>query len=190
MTSKNETDRFDELKIEAKELGMKGVHFSKDADHLSRRIAELKAKKTEAVEAAEAKAEEKDEEMVDETVAAPVVQDERPEFMRKKAPAMSVSSAGHNERLETLKRLEAMDPDSKYIYQPASMSDEKLAAKKLQRTGLTFNNDIICRTDRNKFHEVQEARNADQHRAMSSIDPSGTKIKSLEAQVKTIKPRE
>lgn len=161
MTSQEKTEN-SELIAEAKELGIKSPHMSS--------VIGLKKKVDDAKMATE------ETEKVEEVVAT--------EPVRKIAPSMVVSGVGEDSRTKLINELEASDPDCKYLFQAASVTDEQLKAKGLERTGQRLKNDIVVRTQKDSFTEYQKSKNEGQRRMMDSIDSVGTKIKSLKSQAK------
>lgn len=163
MTSQEKTDNA-ELIAEAKKLGIKGPHMCSPSV-LEQKVEDAKMETVEAVE-----------EVVQETVQA--------EPKRKIAPSMVVKGVNEDSRTKLISELEAQDPDCKYMFQAASVTDEQLLAKGLERTGKRLKNDIVVRTRKDSFVEYQKAKNEGQRKMMDSIDSVGTKIKSLNAQAK------
>ena len=143
MTSQTET--LEELKLKAKALKIKGAHLYKDADSLQAKIDEVKG---EAV-------------VAEVEVVAP---------KRKPAPKMSVGGILSDDRAELVAKLEAEDPDAKYIFQRGDISDKELAGKGLERTEHTLRNDVLCRTDREAYGEVQARKRKAQYESMQRID--------------------
>jgi hypothetical protein len=143
MTSQTET--LEELKLKAKALKIKGAHLYKDAESLQAKIDEVTG--------------------VDVVVAAVT---EAPK--RKKAPKMSVGGILSDDRAELVARLEAEDPDAKYIFQRGDISDRELAGKGLERTEHVLRNDVLCRTDREAYNEVQANKRKAQYDSMQRID--------------------
>ena len=68
---------------------------------------------------------------------------------------MSVGGILSDDRAELVARLEAEDPDAKYIFQRGDISNEELAGKGLERTEHTLRNDVLCRTDKEVYNEVK-----------------------------------
>jgi len=139
MTS--QTTKMEELKAEAKALGIKGAHFFKSEESLQDKIDSVKT-------------------------VEPVV--EQPK--RKPAPKMSVAGILTDDRAALVERLEKEDPDCKYIFQSGDISDRELAAKGLERTEYSLKNDILCRTDRESYIKVQDAKRQAQYDSMQRID--------------------
>ena len=149
MTSQTVT--LEELKAKAKTLKIKGAHLFKDVDSLQAKIDEVESKVEAEVEAIVEVAE----------VVAP---------KRKKAPKMSVGGILSDDRAELVARLEAEDPDATYIFQRGDISDRELAGKGLERTEHTLRNDVLCRTDRETYNEVQAKKREAQYNSMQRID--------------------
>jgi len=167
MTSQDGADRMEELLKEAKELKIKGAHFCKSEESLQKKIDEAKG----TVVAVEEQPKER-----------PVA----PKAKRKPAPKMSVANVGIDARAALLNKLEAEDPECKYLFQPFGTTAEALAAKSMERTSYTLGNEIVCRTDREAYYAVVEAKNEMQRRGMDAIDPNGQQIKSLTSRAKEL----
>ena len=139
MTSQIEKT-MDELKKEAKELGVKGYGLIKDRKLLLDKIEKAKAGK-----------------LAD-------------SGGRKKAPSMKVENILQDDRAALVKQLEKEDPECKYIFQSGAITDRELAAKGLERTGHQVRNDILCRTTKESYDEVQKAKRDFQFESMQNID--------------------
>jgi hypothetical protein len=153
----------EELKTKAKSLGIKGVHLYKKEDALQAKIDE--------VESGSVVTEEKPVEVV--------------EPKRKPAPKMTVANIMRDDRTLLVERLEAEDPDSKYIFQNSDITDAELAAKGLERTEHSLKNDILCRTDRQSYDEVQALKREAQYEAMQRIDGGKGIIDRVEERQRT-----
>ena len=160
----NTGSKREELLIEAKAMGLQGAHFCKTEESLQAKIdkAKMGLNRVEKPE--------------------PVVETPK----RKAPPKMSVANVGIDARAALLTRLEAEDPECKYQLQPFGITAEELTAKALQRTDHTIGNEIVCRTDREAYEAVVNAKNAMQRRSMDAIDPSGSKIKAHTARAKEL----
>lgn len=115
---------------------------------------------------------------------------------RKKAPKMQVASVGENTRAKLIAKLEADDPESKYLTQAASISSEEINAKGLEVVKksngdiMYHGSDIVCRTDKRSYYDWQNARSAHATEAMKAIDKDlsteggGRRIQSVTENVK------
>jgi len=103
---------------------------------------------------------------------------------RKPAPKMSVKSVSSDERTALVEKLEREDKGSKYIFQSASISDDELAAKGLERTEHKLRNDILCRTDRKSYEKWVDEHNTSELEAMQSIDGGSNTIGAHDASPK------
>jgi len=154
------------LIAKAKEAGVKGAHLYKTEAKLEAAIAKAgKPVEPKIVSIAEA--------------VEPSVQP------RKKAPKMNASNINRDDREELISRLEREDPDCKYCFEKADISDAKLAAKGFERTGHSVRNDIVVRTDKKSFAEYYNTKRDAQTRLMKSVDTDGTRIKSYTEAPKT-----
>ena len=164
-------ERLEKLKEQAKELGIKRVHLFKDPEKLQEKIDScLDSKKTDD----------------DEGIEEEAVQEE--EFdIRKPAPKMNVNVYRGNDRDNYIKSLNSKDPNCQYVYQSASISDEKLAMKGLERTPFSYKNDIICRTDKSNFEERLENKNNEDYKDMKTLESGDVEVGCFEAKAK--KPR-
>lgn len=157
MTSQINDERQEKLE-KAKSLGIKGAHLCSD-ETLDKKIAE-----EEAI----------------------IVTDKKADEPRKPAPKMKVERIGVNERDQLLRDLEDQDPDCKYSYQPVGVSQRKLDAIGLEATDITLGEEVVCRTDKKSFLDVQAAKNAKNRQMMNAVEAdSDIGIKSLTAQPKT-----
>lgn len=159
MTSQNKSEARQKLEAEAKELGLKGVHLGGD-ENLQKRINEAK-----------------------ETEAKPL------EAPRSKAPRMNVEGINRDDRAVMIEQLEREDPESKYIFQGADVTDRELKVKGFERTQYGVKNDIICRTNRESFDEFQDAKNRSNYESMKALEGknSSYEVPCLDAAPK--KPR-
>lgn len=166
MTSQVETN-IEELKAEAKSLGVKGWQLMKDPEKLQAKIDEAKA-----VEVAE---------------AAP---------KRKAPPKMQVSFTGENKRRTLIERLEREDPTCKYLTKSNSFSPAEAKAKGFEivrkENGdiMYCGDDIVVRTEKDSYYEWQRKRGEHATNAMKAIDPlldtegGGKKVQSLQERPK------
>ena len=164
MTSQeNSNGKMDELKAEAKGLGIKSPHFFKTEEALQAKIDVAKA------------------ELAKETVEEPVVQEQKvvTEPKRKKAPKMQVTNLGRDGRTELIARLEREDPECKYAFDKGSVTDDELAAKGFERTTYSLGNDIVIRTDKEAFTEYHSVKRQAQTDLMKAIDTEGKSIGSV-----------
>jgi len=96
--------------------------------------------------------------------------------VRKKAPKMSVNVGEGNHRNETIKALEAKDPDCKYLTQNAKLTPAEAEAKGFeivkQNNGdlMYCGSDIIVRTDKESYYEWHDNRTERSLNSMKSID--------------------
>jgi hypothetical protein len=182
MASLEKTEERIALEKEAKDLGIKGRLPVQDAGLIAK-IEIAKEKLAEEVEEVEEPVTEVEVEDVEEAV----VVEEKPAPIRKKAPRMSVAGVNTDSRTEAITRLEREDPECKYIFQNSSISDKQLAAKGFERTGETVKNDIICRTMKDSYEEVLNAKNEGQFESMQRIDGGTGIVGNHESQPKTPK---
>jgi len=148
MTSQTENTIDEALKAEAKELGVKGIHFFKTQESLQAKVDSMK-------------------------VAEPVVEAKVAEAVkstRAKAPSMSVHNINNDDRADLVARMEAEDPECKYVFQAGTVMDRELKAKGLERTGHEIRNDILCRTTLESYDAVQQAKRDAQFESMQRID--------------------
>ena len=184
MTSQTKTDKRIALEKEAKALDIKGRFPAQDTGLQAKidKANEIKSKlvvgasNVEESEIADVVAQV--EEVVQETVQAP---------KRKKAPRMTVAGINTDSRTEAVARLEREDPDCKYIFQNSSISDKDLAAKGLERTGESVKNDILCRTMKDSYEDVLNAKNEGQFESMQRIDGGTGIVGNHQAQQKSPK---
>ena len=115
-------------------------------------------------------------EPVPEIIEAKKVVDPTP---RKVAPKMPIVQMTGDPRSDILRRRDAENPGIKHLFQKSGMSDEELAEKGLERTGEMFKNDIIVRTDSERYAQNEENVSEYQRRQMDAIDMEGEKILSL-----------
>ena len=107
-----------------------------------------------------------------EVVVEPVV--------RRVAPKMPLSRMGEDSRTKTLAKLDAESGSpTNHLFQRADMSDEALADKGMERTGQMLKNDIIVRTDAERFALNRASDNSYHRKMMGAIDTEGDKILSL-----------
>lgn len=160
MTSQIDNENMTKLKAEAKELGVKGIHFFKTEESLQAKVDSMK------------------EPVIEQKVTEPeVVVNATP--ARKKAPKMSVSSISRDDREELIKELKRDDPDCEYLFEKGTVTDAELKAKGMERTGHSIRNDIVVRTDKEAFKQYYDAKRGAQERLMKSVDTDGTRIKSF-----------
>jgi len=152
MTSQDEDRKL--LNDKAKKLGIKCPHTC-GLDTLLKKIADAEA---DAMESETIMEEAVEEEVV---VAEPV---------RRKAPSMSVGNILIDDRTQLINRLEAEDPDCKYIFQAGSVTDQVLKQKGLERTTHSLRGDIVCRTMKDSYYEVKAAKQKADYEAMQRID--------------------
>lgn len=165
MASQTEkTEERVKLETQAKELGMKGIHFCKTEESLRVAIAKKQAG-SEEPEVQDAKVDQEDE------VVAEVKK-----MKRKTAPSMSVANINNDDRTALVERMEREDPDCKYIFQSGNATPRELAAKGLERTELSVKNDVLCRTMRDSYDGYISDKNQAQHEAMQRIDPTSDGI--------------
>lgn len=161
------TDERVELEAQAKELGMKGIHFFKTEESLKTAIAKKQAENvtepTEEVPVVETKLEDE-------------IKVEVEKIKRKTAPRMSVANINNDDRTALIERMEREDPDSKYLFQSSTATPRELAAKGLERTDLSVKNDILCRTLKQGYEEYISDKNEAQHESMQRIDPTSDGI--------------
>lgn len=161
MTSQTEVS-MDELKAEAKALNIGGWQACKDPEKLKKKIADAKSGTS----------------------------------TRKKAPKLRVASSSGNARNDMIAKLEREDPDCKYMTQGAGLTSAEADAKGVEivkkENGdiLYCGEDIVCRTDKQSYHDWQNDRNRTALKSMKSIDPDletksgGKKIQSVTEQPK------
>jgi hypothetical protein len=140
----------EKLKLEAKALGIKSPHLYKSAETL-RAVIE-KHDNEGAMDA----------------------------IRRKPAPKIIVKNTNVDHRTAHLNECMAKDPDSKYMFQPSTMSVKDIEKKGLEIVG-DFDGDLVVRTDKKAFEEQEAQKNLDLRARMNSIDPKGQKIKSFDA---------
>ena len=99
---------------------------------------------------------------------------------RSKAPRMQVNVHHVDERAALVKRLEADDPECKYVFQPGTISDRQLKEKGLERTEYSVRNDVLCRTMKDSYLEVQQARRDYRLKSLEKIDNGSGIIDSFE----------
>jgi hypothetical protein len=157
-------EEMDALKAEARELKIKGYGLIKDPDKLRAKIEEAKTMEV-------------------------TTEVETPK--RKKAPKMQVASVGENTRAKLIAQLEKEDPECKYIFQAAGLSQSEALAKGLEIVTkdngeiMYHGNDIVCRTDKQSYIDWQNDRTKHSLKAMKSIDKDlsteggGRKIQSV-----------
>jgi len=143
------TTAIEQMKDEAKSLGIKGAHLMKQET--------LEAKIAEAKEPAASE----------------------PTEVRKVAPRMNVQNITSNDRRRIIAELERDNPGYKYMFQPKNISGDALENKGLESTGKTWRNNIICRTSMDGYHDWQAAKRQHQRRVMDSVDVEGRYIKSV-----------
>ena len=96
--------------------------------------------------------------------------------VRKKAPKMQVTTGAGNGRNAMIAKLEAQDPDCKYLTQNAKLTAAEAEAKgfeivKKDNGDLMYcGGDIIVRTDKESYNAWQNGRTESSLRAMKSID--------------------
>lgn len=184
MTSQKEekTDERVALEAVAKELGVKSVHMFKKEGSLEAAIA----KKQAEIVASEPKLEvEALTEEVAEAVAKEVVATPSPK--RKAPPRMNVAGIGRDDRSALIERLEREDPECKYIFQSGTITQRELTAKGLEKTDYSLKNDIVCRTMKDSFVEMQKVTNEAAYEAMQRIDGGTGIVGNFDAQVKSPK---
>ena len=159
------TEKMEELTIKAKALKIQGVHLFGTEETLEAKINEVESAMEEAAATA-----------VPETPA------------RKQAPLMTVDGIDNDARRELIGRLEKEDPECKYVFRSATVTDDELRAQGYERTGHVLKNDIVCRTQRIGWEAVIEAKRKAQYDSMQSIDGGKGSIDSFEERAR--KPRE
>jgi hypothetical protein len=165
------TTKMEELATKAKALKMNGVHLFKSEESLEAKINEVEsAKKLKE----EARAKRK------------LLIPEDP--TRKKAPMMTIDGIDNDARKELIDRLEKEDPECKYVFRHATITDDELRAQGYERTGQVLKNDIVCRTQRIGWENVVEAKREAQYKSMQSIDGGEGNIDSFEERAR--KPKE
>ena len=149
MTSQDEDRK--QLNDKAKKLGIKCPHTC-GLDTLLKKIADAEAlaESTETME----------------TATEPV----KVEPVRSTAPSMKVENILVDDRTLLMQRLEAEDPECKYIFQSGSITDRELKEKGLERTDNTLRGDVLCRTQKDSYYAVKAARQKADHEAMERID--------------------
>ena len=163
MASQEETDKKQELMVEAKSLGIKGAHLC-GIEKLEEKIAAVKNESSDL-----------------NTVAPTVDVVKEPE--RKKAPRMTIGGTKSMSRDETVARLERENPGYKYILENANVNAAQLEAKGLESTGKYLKNDLICRTDAESYEEFLKDRNIQNERVMHAVYDEGD-VPSFDSQVK------
>jgi len=146
-----------ELRQRAKDLKVKGCGILQ-ADKLIEKIAEAEGK-----------------------MIVPAAED----APRKKAPKMKAFNIKQDDRAKKVAELEAADPGAKYIFQPAKITDDELEAKGFERTSVSTRNDILVRTDKESYEQVQKDRNAYRLKNMKRIDKAEVFFKGHKANPKT-----
>ena len=167
MTSQNETT-IDKSRLEyAKTLKIQGAHLIKDPEKLEAKIAEAESMQTET------------------------------KVERKAPPKMKVFKAGEGTRKKQIARLEAEDPDAKYMTQKAGITADELAAKGLEIVkksngeSMYIGDDVVVRTDKKSYNEWQNSRTEYALNGMKSIDKhldsgnSGSKIQAVREHAKS-----
>lgn len=165
---------------EAKSLGIKRPDLMRE-DTLDEKIKA--AKELIGVDEAGTKTEEVTQEVV-EDVAVAVAQEEKSDA-RPIAPAMNLTLITTDDRTKLLAELEAEDPECKYVFKRASVSDHELSSIGLQRTGRRLKNDIVCRTRKDSFKQWQKDQNVEEYKSMKSIDGGTGKVKYHNAAART-----
>lgn len=117
-------------------------------------------------------------------VSEPKAKVEKPQPVRSVAPKMPLAGIGVDSRRKLLAELDAKEPGVKHLFQPANLSDEDLLAKGFERTGITLKNDIVVRTDAERYDQIRNLKMAHHRKMMNSIDTEGEKIVSLTEQPK------
>ena len=184
MASQDKTDKRKALEKQAKELGMKGIHFFKTEESLEAGIVakQADAVKTEPKLEVEVVAEEL--EVVEAVQEKEVV--ESPKSKKRKAPPrMNIANIGNDDRTAMITRLEREDPECTYVMQSSSITPAELAAKGLERTEYSVKNDIVCRTLKEGFTEFQREKNKAAFDAMQRIDGGTGIVGNHSAQAKT-----
>lgn len=180
MTSQTEEKTDERIALETRCAELKGNRkgiFQSSDDKLRETIAKLELEGQEV----EAKVEDDTKEEVQEVK---VVEVEQPKSARKKAPRMNVEGISRDDRTAKVAELERADPECKYIFQNASVTDEELAAKGLERTKHVVKNDIVCRTLKEGFEAFQDAKNEAQYDSMQRIDGGTGIVGSHESKAK------
>lgn len=118
-------------------------------------------------------------------VVEPVVAEEPvKEPVRSTAPSMNLNMIDEDDRIKLLEKLEAADPECKYVFKRADVTNDELAAIGLERTDQRLKNDIVCRTTLKSYKELQSARNKAEFKSMKNIDGGTGKIQSKTAKAK------
>ena len=109
----------------------------------------------------------------------PVKEVEPAPVERRVAPKMPLVRMGEDSRTKLLATLDAENPGIKHLFQNASSTDEELRNKGMERTGQMLKNDIVVRTDAERF-ALNKTEATNYHRKMmGAIDTEGDKILSL-----------
>lgn len=183
MTSQKveKTDERKALEKLAKDIGVKSPHmFSKEGS-----LEEAIAKKQAEAVASEPKleVEELTEKVTEEVAPQEVVAKASPK--RKAPPRMNVAGIGRDDRSALIERLEREDPECKYIFQSGTITQRELTAKGLEKTDYSLKNDIVCRTMKDSFVEMQKVTNEAAYEAMQRIDGGTGIVGNFDAQVKS-----
>lgn len=107
-----------------------------------------------------------------------------PEVKRSKAPSMKVENVMQDDRTLLMLKMEAEDPDCKYIFQSQSVSDQVLKSKGLERTKQTLKGDVLCRTMKDSYYAVKSARQKADYEAMQRIDGGKGIVGNFQPQAK------
>ena len=160
MTSQEENNELKALRVEAKELGVKSWHVLGE-EKLILAVAEAKGGSNEPADVPE--------------------NDVKPEVEKKrsKAPRMNVANIARDDRTAMIQKLEAEDPECKYILQAGSVTDRELAAKGMERTQYSVKNDVVCRTMKDSYEEWSQAKIDAQYESMQAIDGGTGQVEAL-----------
>lgn len=163
MTSQTE-NTMEALQAEAKAIGVRSPHLYKKEASLRAAIDSMKP--VEVVE----------------PVAEPVA-----EVVRAKAPSMSVLGINNDDRAALVQKMEAEDPDLKYVFFSCGITDAELKAKGFERTDKELRSDVLCRTMKDSYDAVHAAKKDAAFESMQRIDGGTGVIESHTEQA--IKPR-
>jgi len=144
MTSQEKIENADLIE-EAKTLGIKCPHAC-GVETLKRKVEEAKAGGEQE---------------------APPTPVEQP---RKKAPKMVIANINEDTRERVVAEMRAKEPDCEFLFQRSDVTDQELAAKGMERTGIPVGNDTLVRTDKEGFGKWMAAQNDSELSKMRSIE--------------------
>lgn len=110
--------------------------------------------------------------------AANPVEEDAPEAVpvRSKVPKMSVENITENSRERVASEWRKKEPDCEFVYQRSDVTASELEQKGLQWTGVRVKGEILCRTDKQGYNEVQSAKRDAEAKRMERIDPKNSRV--------------